>query len=154
MSAAKAETAPVAHEVSTATLKRDRLTALLRQQGIEPRWDAPPVTTVQHSGGRTGAVLGRDVNPEMEYVRAPATSPSVQRFLDRGYAFVDPGKDVRVENCQGVNDVILAVPRAIADERRKARLQRRKQLRASAPDAATGGAGYTSDEGVFKRAQT
>ena len=136
------------------SLRRDRIGALLRGKGIEPNWDAPTVTGLEHIGGRTGVLAGADVNPGNEYVRANANNAAtIQRYLERGYAIVDPGKDVRIENCHGPDDVMLAIPRERAEQRRELQKQRRAMRRGTS-EAAQGRSTYSSSEGVFKRPAT
>lgn len=152
MSRTPATTPGTTPAASTAVVndRRARIEAVLASKGVVPNWDAPLVTEIRHSGTQTGRLCGGDVDPTLEYVRVSAhQTETISRYMQRGYALVDPNKDVYIDNCRGPDDVMMAARKEVVESARQARTQRRKQRRGQS--RTEDGATYTSSEGRFVR---
>ena len=149
-----AQAAPAQAQAPTGiSTKRDRIVALLAARGVVPDFDAPMPTEVRHQGSQIGRVVGRDADPELEYVRVSANNAaSIGRYLGRGYRLVDPSKDVRLEACEGSDDLMMAAPKQYVEERRRQLREAKRARRARPKDTgAQGAASYTADEGRWVR---
>ena len=78
---------------------------------------------------------------------------TIRRYLDRGYGLVSPEKDVRIDNCSGPDDVMMAAPRELVSAYRAARKERRAARR-GAGQATDGRTNYKSSEGAWKHPAT
>lgn len=129
--------------------KRDRIVQALAARGIAADFSAPMPTEIRDAGLQIGRLVGRDRDPNLEYVRVSANNAaSIGRYMDRGYRMVDPDADVRLEGCEGSSDLMMAVPREYAAKRRQKLRQARK---GGAETQAQGAAAYRSEEGRWVR---
>lgn len=136
---------------SAAQTDRDaRIRALLAEQGVEiDEFGTPPaVVELRHSSDPDlGHIRGRDVNPQLSYVRGSSSAPAqLARYVRRGFVPVPSGADVRLVGCeQASTDVYLVADPAVLE---------RAEAHRSAERLARREGQFVDERGVSRRSST